>query len=273
MTDTDTVICVMNPSTVMSDEEVAALIPAMQKQVDRDFNPAWNIDADLEFVSGDEAPIPGSWWLSVLDDSDQAGALGYHDVTDEGLPLGKVFAKTDKELGLQVSVTFSHELLEILADPEINRCVFLQRQDGSGMIVAYESCDAVEADALAYEIDGVLVSDFVTPRWFMPGFPGPYDFKEHTTGPVQLLQGGYISIYEVGKGQGWQQVTADATTDLLQQAAPMSISAARAVARPKPGSRRERRRTPRNQWETSTVRFTGPIAKRRAPTRAERLGG
>jgi len=272
MTDAETVISVLNPSTVMTDDEVAAMLPAMQQQVDRDFSAAWNTDADLEFVAGDQAPIPGSWWISVLDDSDQAGALGYHDVTDEGLPLGKVFAGTDKAFGLQVSVTFSHELLEILADPEINRCVFLQRDDGSGVLVAYESCDAVEADELGYEIDGVLVSDFVTPRWFMPGFPGPFDFKEHTTGPVQLLKGGYISIYEIGKGQGWQQVTADATTDLLQQTAPVAGSAARAIARPKPGSRRERRRTPRSQWERSTVRFAGPIAKRRAPTRAERLG-
>jgi hypothetical protein len=263
----ETVISVLNASTAMTDGEVQALVPVMQKQVDEDFDPAWNIDASLEFVAKDQTPQPGSWWLSIFDDSDQAGALGYHDVTDEGLPLGKVFAGTDHALGLEVSVTFSHELLEILADPEINRCVFLQRDDGSGIIVAYESCDAVEADELGYEIDGVLVSDFVTPRWFMPGFPGPYDFKERCSGPLELRPGGYISVYEVGKGMGWQQVTADATTDLLQQAAPMSISAARAVSRPKPGSRRERRRTPRRQWERSTVHFAGPIAPRRARPR------
>ena len=263
----ETIISVLNPSTTMADDEVRALIPAMQRQVDEDFDGAWNIDAALEFVAKDETPEPGSWWLSVLDDSDQAGALGYHDVTDEGLPLGKVFAGTDHALGLEVSVTFSHELLEILADPEINRCVFLQRQDGTGIIVAYESCDAVEADDLAYEIDGVLVSNFVTPRWFMPGFPGPYDFKERCTRPLELLAGGYISVYEVGKGMGWQQVTAEATMDLLEQPALISASAARAASRPRPGSRRERRRTPRPQWERSTVRFAGPVAPRRARTR------
>jgi hypothetical protein len=260
----ETVISVLNPSTVMTDDEVAALVPIMQKQVDDDFAAAWNIDADLAFVAKDESPLPGSWWISVLDDSDQAGALGYHDVTDDGLPLGKVFAGTDQKLGLEVSVTFSHELLEILADPEINRCVFLQRTDGTGVIVAYESCDAVEADTLGYKVDGVLVSDFVTPRWFMPGFPGPYDFQDQCTAPLQLLPGGYISVYEVGKGMGWQQVTAEATVELLEQTTPMSMSPARAISRPKPGSRRERRRTPRRQWERSTVRFDGPVTKRRA---------
>ncbi|UIF89492.1 hypothetical protein KAF44_29135 (plasmid) [Cupriavidus necator] len=37
----------------------------------------------------------GTWWLVILDDSDQANAYGYHDVTNDGLPLGKVFAKAD----------------------------------------------------------------------------------------------------------------------------------------------------------------------------------
>jgi len=28
--------------------------------------------------------------------------------------------------------------------------------------------DAVESDKLGYEIDGVMVSDFITPAWFQP---------------------------------------------------------------------------------------------------------
>jgi hypothetical protein len=122
-----TVISVLNPSTTMKDSEVEALLPAMQTQLHRDFLPAWNIQAKLEFVPKGHHPAAGTWWLSVLDNSDQAGALGYHDITNEGLPLGKVFAGTDLANGFSVSVTFSHELLEMLADPEINQCVFLQR--------------------------------------------------------------------------------------------------------------------------------------------------
>lgn len=251
---TNAIISVLNPSTAMKDEEVEALVPIMQKQL-VGFRDEWNVDAELEFVPKGKTPPAGSWWLSVLDSSDQAGALGYHDVTNEGLPLGKVFAGTDLANGYKVSVTFSHELLEILVDPEINRCVFLQRADGSGLIVAYESCDAVEADDLGYDIDGVVVSDFVTPRWFMPGFPGPYDFLEKCTKPMQLLAGGYISVFDVSKGGGWQQVTADQALDLIEEPAVIARSTARAAARPHPGSRRERRRTPRAQWQKSEVRF------------------
>ena len=113
----ETIISVLNPSTVMTDEEVQALLPVMQKQVDDDFDrrgtstPASSSSRRARRLSRGA----GGWVTS--DDSDQAGALGYHDVTDEGLPLGKVFAGTDRALGLEVSVTFSHELLEILGAP------------------------------------------------------------------------------------------------------------------------------------------------------------
>ena len=33
-------------------------------------------------------------------------------------------------------------------------------------LYAYEVCDACEADQFGYDIDGVLVSDFVFPSWF-----------------------------------------------------------------------------------------------------------
>jgi hypothetical protein len=38
------------------------------------------------------APVPPKTWLiGVFDNSDQAGVLGYHDLTEDGLPLAKVF--------------------------------------------------------------------------------------------------------------------------------------------------------------------------------------
>ena len=105
-------VAVINASTVLTDEQVQAAVPALQTQVRRDFAPAWGIDADLSFVPCNAIPDPGLWWLTVLDDSDQAGALGYHDVTDEGLPLGKVFARADLRYGSQWTVTASHEFAE-----------------------------------------------------------------------------------------------------------------------------------------------------------------
>src|SRR2546425_8365467 len=109
-------IAVINATSdvVLSDAEAAPAVNALQEQVTSDFAPVWGTDADLTFVPRGQTPPAGSWWLSLLDSSDQANALGYHDLTSEGLPLGKAFVKTDKDEGLAWTVTASHELLEML---------------------------------------------------------------------------------------------------------------------------------------------------------------
>jgi hypothetical protein len=224
-------IAILNASTVLSDDDVAAIVPALQTQVSRDFAPVWGLDADLRFVPQDNKPTAKEWWLVVLDNSDQAGALGYHDLTKQGLPLGKVFAKTDMDYGEQWSGTASHELLEMLADPTINLTVFEESETG-GRLYAYEVCDACEAEEFGYNIDGVLVSDFVYPTWF-ESFHKPgstqFDQTNSISKPFGLLKGGYIGIYDVVAGTGWTQLTADRVN---------------ARARPPVGSRRERRTIP-----------------------------
>ena len=236
-------IAVINTSKSLKDAQVQSALPSLQTQVSRDFAPAWGTDADLAFVPKGGKPKPGSWWLTILDDSDQAGALGYHDVTNDGLPLGKVFAGSDLKFGCQWTVTASHELLEMLGDPEINLVVFVQPNAGTGRLYAYEACDACEADRFGYKIGGILVSDFVYPAWFesFRKSGSQFDFGGHIKKPFQLLKGGYIGVYDVKSGSGWTQITAEGKPVYS--------------ARPRVGSRRERRRTPRSQWLRSRVKF------------------
>ena len=214
---------------------------AFQTQVHRDFAPAWGIDADLTFVPKGATPASGSWWLTVLDDSDQAGALGYHETTNEGLPLGKAFAKTATQDNVAWTVTASHELLEMLADPEINLTVFVQPTGNTGTLYAYEVCDACEDDSLGYQINNILVSDFVYPAWF-ESFRAQgstqFDRMNKIQSPLQLLPGGYIGVFSVTDGTGWQQQTAEKIPLNLRQ-------------RGHVGSRRERRTISRTQWLTS----------------------
>jgi hypothetical protein len=54
----------------------------------------------------------------------------------------------------------------MLADPNINLTVFVQDADTTGTLYAYEVCDACEDDSLGYQINNVLVSDFVYTAWF-----------------------------------------------------------------------------------------------------------
>jgi hypothetical protein len=234
-------VSVINASTVLTDAEVTPVVAALQQQVNNDFGPVWGIAAQLTFIPTGAQPPAGTWWLSILDDSDQAGALGYHDITPDGLPLGKVFAGTDLKYGMQWSVTASHELLEMLADPNINLTVFVQDNQGTGIIYAYEVCDACEADPLAYQIGNVAVSDFVYPSWFesfRPTGSTQFDQTSQIQSPLQLLPGGYIGVYNVTAGSGWQQQTADKKLS-------------ETLNRGNVGSRRERRRTPRDQWVPS----------------------
>lgn len=244
-------IAVINQSTVLTDADVSAAVPALQAQIHRDFAPAWGIDADLTFVGGGAQPAAGQWWAVVLDNSDQAGALGYHDLTSEGLPVGKIFAGTDAQYGSKWTVTASHEILEMLGDPDINQTVFAQSSDTAGILYAYENCDACESDPYGYDIDGVTVSDFVYPAWFET-FRQPnstqFDYQKQITAPFQLLPGGYIGTYNVTSGSGWTQITADQAPHTYQMRAPV-------------GSRRERRRTTRDRWMKSTIHARRQLAK------------
>lgn len=236
----NTKIAVINESTVVTNaSEVKKVVAALQTQVSKHFAPAWGLDADLRILPPKTKPAPGEWWLVILDNSDQAGALGYHDVTTHGLPLGKVFAKTDIEYGEKWSATASHELLEMLADPNINLTVFDESSNG-GRLYAYEVCDACEADKFGYKIDGVLVSDFVYPAWFESFRKAGthFDHAKKIKKPFQLLSGGYIGVYDVKSGSGWTQVTAEKTNYR---------------SRPPVGSRRERRGVPIAQRITSTA--------------------
>lgn len=237
-------IAVLNRSTVLTDAQVSAVVPALQTQVHRDWAPAWGSDADLSFVATGAQPPAGAWWLVVSDDSDQAGALGYHDLTNEGLPMGKVFARSDIDAGLQWTVTASHELLEMLGDPDINLAAYAFSSATAGRIYAYEVADACEADQYGYAINGIQVSDFVFPAWFenfRKAGSTRFDYGNHITAPFQLLPGGYIGVFDINGGSGWHQLTAESKP-------------AQYTKRPRVGSRRERRRTPRDQWLLSEVR-------------------
>lgn len=227
------VIAITNASTCLTDGEVLAAIPALQRQVTVDFRAYWGVDGQLSFLPKDEPLAEGWWQISVTDDPDQAGALGYHELTSGGTPLGKVFAGLDLQSGGSWTVTLSHELLEMLADPWINWCA----QGSDGKIYALEVCDAVEADGLGYEINGVLVSDFITPSWFEPTRADRVDFKRRIAQPLELASGGYISVLDAGGG--WAQVSAQG-----EPSPPMPL-----------GSRRQRRNLGKAKWRKSLPRF------------------
>ncbi|MGH7053673.1 MAG: hypothetical protein ACREFA_07635 [Stellaceae bacterium] len=236
-------IAAINESATVADAQVPAVVAALQRQVREHFAPAWGIDAQLSVSARGAVPAPDSWQLVLLDDSDQADALGYHETTAAGLPLGKVFVRTSTQDGENWPVCASHELLEMLADPWVCDTVLAQTSESAGTLYPREVCDAVEG--ATYEIDGVQVSDFVLPAYWFPAVPGvtlagPFDWLKQLQAPLPaLLPGGYLGEMAVGvPATGWQQIT-----DMRR------LSARHAA---KTGSRRHRRTLPRAAWRQST---------------------
>lgn len=202
------IVSVTNNSTVLSDDEIQnQIMPALQHQISYHFKPYWDSGANLRWAG--KTALPDTWELAFLDDSDQAGALGYHDFDPIKKPNAKVFAATDQKYGLSPSVTASHEILEMLADPYIN----LAAQTDNETFYGYEVGDPVEADADGYEINvarkgeppnWIKVSNFILPLWFIPESSGrQYDYNNLLTKPLEVRNGGYVSKFI--SGQGWGQ--------------------------------------------------------------------
>lgn len=198
------VVAIVNRSTLVSDSSVQKYTDALQIQVTRDFAPMWGNGKSFALVAVPRSGIvpAGAWQVVILDKPDMAGVLGYHEMTADGQPLGKVFAAADIQYGCSVSVTLSHEVLEMLADPNAQLMV----SGPQGWSYAKEVGDPCEDDAYGYMINGVLLSDFVYPAYFQQGSAGPYDHRGYIKKPFQLLSGGYQSYFN---GHDWVQQRAE----------------------------------------------------------------
>lgn len=145
----------------------------------------------------------GASVIAIHTDADMADALGYHDQTPDGRPYGKVFVRPILESGgtvsdsaNSVSVTLSHEVLELWGDPNCNAWF----DDAEGVSFAGELCDPVEADA--YEQGGVWVSNYVLPSYFDDNperGARRFDYLGRLSRPFSMTKGGYVIQRKAGK--------------------------------------------------------------------------
>jgi hypothetical protein len=207
-------IAIINQSTALSDMEVSSTVASLQKQVTVDFAPLWGVNAELFLTHKLKTPLANAWQLVILDDSDQADALGYHDLTPNGLPVMKVFAKTASQDGVSWTSVASHEVLEALADPFVDSTIFVETGTTDGRLWPVEVCDPVQGDL--YKIGTVEVSNFVTPQWFMttPPAGSTFDFLKRTTHSFDIRPNGYMEYFDVKNGSGWQQINKDRFAEL-----------------------------------------------------------
>jgi len=188
-------ISVFNKATTPLGFDLTKFVAAMQKYVDTCYSPHWGRQGTVQLTETHDA-VPNTWSLVFFDDADQPGALAYHD--EEGHePVSKVFVKTTLDDGQLVSVSATHELVEMLADPPANR--YASGANWQTMF-AFEVADPVEGDS--FDVDGFQMSNFVLPSWFESDpFSGTsqYDFMGKLTTPFTLDAGGYAIVTRAGE--------------------------------------------------------------------------
>lgn len=193
-------IVIANVDTNLPHEEIVRAAAALQRQVIEHFFPIWGVIASVRALAIGELARDDEWRLELRKVPTIEGALGFHDTTEAGLPRLFDFPELDEQDGVAWTVTGSHEILEALADPLLRRGT----QDNTGTWWALEICDAVERDT--YEIDGIPVSNFVTPQWGEPPtrlHGARFDYLGLCSEPWEIRSGGYG---EKWNGKAWQQV-------------------------------------------------------------------
>lgn len=202
-------IVVVNKSTLVSNADVHAMTSAVAIQVRLHAGPAWS-KAHVSVAYGTPARTltPDTTVIGILDDSDQAGALGWHTEDPGGITFGRVFARPVLDNGgdalhkpLSVASVLSHEAIEAMVDPACNAWW----DDGHGKLYAAEACDPVESDSYTiplHDVGAVTVSNFVTPAWSDPdAAPGAtFDWLRRCTKPFELAKGGYV-VYRTAGGE------------------------------------------------------------------------
>ena len=181
--------------------DVSHVAAALQKQAIRDLAPIWGVAATVDVFPTLRTVPAGYWPVIIVDDVKDAG--GYHQ--DSG---GRPYALV--EYSTSWSLTASHETVEMLCDPWGKRVVAGRSpKRGQGQVeFLVEACDPCEAAEYAYTLNGVLVSDFITPHFYDPRrtIGARYSFTGAVERPRQILPGGYISWWDPQSNHVWQEL-------------------------------------------------------------------
>jgi hypothetical protein len=191
-------IAIVPDTPLLSLADVLPVAAAINKQIARDFAPLWHVGATVAAFANRDS-VPHSYWPIFVGAEGQGGGGVHEDANKQ--PFALVDFTSDW------SVTASHECMEMLGDPFGNRL-----HTGHSIDPEYphpvrylvEVCDPPEA--LSYDIDGVQVSNFLTPHYYdartKPGVH--YDFMARIPAPLTLIDGGYISWMQPSTGI-WRQ--------------------------------------------------------------------
>ena len=147
--------------------------------------------------------LPRTQAIIIMDDSAQDdSALGYQNLTPDGLPLHKLYIRNSLRRGSPATVEFTSGLAELRTDPSIN----MTAVDNDGVIYGLECASPVLG--VTARSGGWPVANIVTPDWFQPyhnsrsqprlgqgnNVPTKFDYAGLLTQPFQLAATGYALV-------------------------------------------------------------------------------
>ena len=157
-------------------------------------------------------PPVGAWNIILLDTSDVEGALGYHeDAAGTEIPFSEVFVQTAREDGVEPSEVASHEMLEMLVDPDVNQ----PRKVLDPTLHQWYSVEVGDpVQGCGYDVGapegrpcGVTVADFAYPLWWKMAQTRPdLSFRDSVKAPFALAAQGYISVAPESEPENWGQI-------------------------------------------------------------------
>lgn len=219
----------------ISDANLRNAIPAWEAAANGDFRQVWHTPQVRLVLSAD--PPAGALTADFTNRGPVKGALAYHTQA-KGRPAIVVYVGADDYYGFSDSVSFTHEMFELLADEHtanINQgwpFPYFTLDHGqfanpallampTGQLTLNEVCDPVES--FHYDLKGangkpVFISDWVTPNYFndeqtVPSGVPEYDAMGLVQQPFTILKGGYQSVFlvdyptETGIFTGWASLT------------------------------------------------------------------
>lgn len=208
------IIYVYSLSSLITQESLKDIVEATQIQADQHFKPIWGQTFTLKIVkSAIDVPM-GGWRIILQDTIDLEGANGYHWIDEKGIPIAFVKIQGNDNVG----TTFSHEALEMLVNPFIDKIAKAKKIigiEGENVDYLVEVADVTYSD-YGYEITvssgrKVKVTDFYYPAFFYgTGLDknAKYSYTGIVKAPRELVDGGFLSFTDV-RGEIWKAVKAE----------------------------------------------------------------
>jgi hypothetical protein len=202
-------LTIANLSSQISEADFHAAVAAITRQVAEHFQPEWGVGATLKPIrlslATKKAPVQKDADAVIYfgDSSEDPttgveGAEGYHSSNNKDIPYGFVYLDICAKAKDAWSCALSHEVLELLADPDTALCIAGPRPNLPSRTVYYdlEVCDPTQGDQ--YFIDSVAVSNFVGKKYFgLSGGSGKTNYQNLPLRAFHVRPGGYLQ-YETG---------------------------------------------------------------------------